>query len=530
MSHILKDIQNLYTTHSSEARIEGDCILFPLSQDGMEFKNTLLRMYKEEGFPLKTIVAADERSDHGAFRIYYIFAVPETNIFIVPFFDTQKEFPSLASKLHEFSTYECEIWTMFGLVPVGHPALRPTVLHANWPENVFPLRKDFKWNERPPMAKGKPYEFETVKGEGVYEIPVGPVHAGIIEPGHFRFSVLGEEIQLLDPQLGWKHKGVEKLFETLPLAKKISLSERVSGDSSFAHSLAFCQAVENLAGILPDKRALFLRVIFAELERVANHLNDIGFIMLDTAFSFGGAHGSRLREKILRWNDELTGSRFLRGVNIPGGVAKDISAEKAEKLLKDIPLIRKDFSQVVSVAERSLSLRNRLTPTGILPLRVVRDYGVVGVPARAAGLRKDARKDLPYAAYNDFDFDIPTRQGSGVLERLKVRILEVYESFKIIEQALEALPNEPFRKVDESLLEKNPPRKNSLAISTVEGWRGDIVYAVTTDKDAKISRVKVRDASFLNWQAFPHTVKGEMVPDFPLINKSFDLSYSGNDL
>ncbi len=525
----IQKIQTQYLPSGTLAKKEGNLLVFAQSEN--ELKETVRRLYKKEELRLKTIVCSDMLREHGIFRIYYVFGIPNEGIFLAPYFETKKEFPSFAADFQEFSAYEREIKTMFGLEPAGHPDPRPTVLHANFPKDTYPLRKDFPWNERPKIAHGEAYRFNTVEGEGVYEIPVGPVHAGIIEPGHFRFSVLGEEVLLLDPMLGYVHKGSEKLFEHLPLDKKIKLSERISGDSSFAHSLAFCQAAEMLANIsVPEKHEL-LRVVFAELERIANHFNDIGFIMLDTAFSFGGANGARLREKIMQWNEHLTGSRFLRGVNVIGGVARDISSEKANNsskgaLLSDIPKILKDFNEVIAVAEQSHSLHTRLVGTGTLPSEIIHDFGVIGVPARAGGIKIDARKDYPYAAYEKLQFSVPTRDTSDVHARLKIRILEVFESFRLIEEALQQLPAENLPPLRENIIF----RKNSFAVSVVEGWRGDIVYFVATDMNGEISRVKVRDTSFLNWQAFPNAVKGEMVPDFPLINKSFNLSYSGHDL
>lgn len=521
-------IQKQYLPEGVLLKKEGNLLLF--AQNETELKATIHRLYKKEGLRLKTIVCTDNQREHGIFRIYYIFALLNEELFLVPYFETKNSFHSFAGEFAEFSAYEREIKTMFGLEPVGHPDPRPTVLHSNWPKDKYPLRKDFPWNERPKIAHEKPYHFNTVEGEGVYEIPVGPVHAGIIEPGHFRFSVLGEEVLLLDPLLGYVHKGTEKLFEHLPLEKKIKLSESVSGDSSFAHSLAFCQALESLADSIVSEKHQFLRVIFAELERIANHFNDIGFIMLDTAFSFGGANGARLREKIMRWNERLTGSRFLRGVNTIGGVTKDISPEDKNAFLADIPNIVKDFNEVIAVAEQSDSLHNRLVGTGTLSAEIIKDFGVIGIPARASGMKIDARKDHPYAAYEKLQFSISTRETSDVHARLKIRVLEVFESFRLIEEALQKLGNENLPEIKKDQKDNMAFRENSFAVSVVEGWRGDIVYFVATDMNGEITRVKVRDTSFLNWQAFPNAVKGEMVPDFPLINKSFNLSYSGHDL
>ncbi|HLA25799.1 MAG TPA: hypothetical protein VJ028_01405, partial [Patescibacteria group bacterium] len=334
------------------------------------------------------------------------------------------------------------------------------------------------------------------------------------------------EIINLEPRLGFVHKGSEKLFEVLPMEKKLVLSEKISGDSAFSHSLAFCQAVESLGGINVPERAKYLRVVYAELERLVNHLGDIGFIMLDTGFNFGGANGSRLREMVMQINERLTGSRFLRGVNIFGGVAKDIDKQAADKLMEDLENIINDFSQVIEVAENSDSLLNRLKGTGIVSGQIAKDHGVTGVAGRAGGAENDARKDYPYAVYDKLDFQIAVEETSDVYARFHIRVKEVYSSFEIIKQALENLPegaiNAPVSAVN--------LKPSAQALSIVEGWRGDIVYFIMTDARGNISRVDVRDPSFLNWTAAGHAGPGNIVPDFPLINKSFNLSYSGNDL
>lgn len=506
--------------------MSGNTALFEVPAE--EIVGVVTELYDARGLSLKTITAADERSEHGVFKIFYVFSAPQENVFIVPFIALRatEEFPSCAPVIHEAWNYEKKIHTFFGLTPVGHPDPRPLILHENWPTGVFPLRKDFKWNERPAEAHGT-YNFQRVEGEGVYEIPVGPIHAGIIEPGHFRFNVAGEEILSLEPRLGFVHKGSEKLFETLPLDKKIRLSEKISGDSSFSHSLAFCQALERLGGVKVTERAKYLRVVYAELERLANHFGDIGAIMLDTGFSFGGAQGGRLREMIMQINERLTASRFLRRVNVIGGVAKDIKREEKGKLIEEVRHIINDFSQVIDVAENSASVLNRLKDTGIVSREVVRDHGAVGVAARAAGIECDARKDNPYAAYAHLDCEIATGKTGDVYARFYVRIKEVYSSYKLIKEALEKLPGDSDAATAVTGLSLE---KNAVVVSVVEGWRGDIVYMVMTDARGEISRVDVRDPSFLNWNLIPHAGPGNIVPDFPLINKSFNLSYSGHDL
>lgn len=517
------EIIQKYIPNKFSTRTQGNLILFEVAPS--EIQNICLELYKKYQLELKTIKATDERKDTGEFRIYYVFGVPKENYFIVPFLKLKNtaDFPSIVSKIHEASYYELEIKTFFGLNPIGHPNIHPLLLQENWPSNIFPLRKDFEWNKRPPTDHN-PYVFQKVEGEGIYEIPVGPVHAGIIEPGHFRFSVAGEEIVALEPQLGYTHKGSEKLFEVLSLKDKVRLSERISGDSSFAHSLAFCMALENLRDIKIPEKANYLRIIFAELERIANHFGDIGFIMNDTGFAFGGSNGARLREYIMQWNEKLTGSRFLREVNTIGGVIQDISDIHKKELTNALKKIEKDFSEVIEIAQDNESLMNRLKGTGILDKQIALDHGVVGVPAKALGIISDARINYPYGAYNEFEIKTVAEQTGDVYGRYRVRVEEIYASIKLIIQALEKLENGSIQaKTDVKF------RKNSFAVSVAEGWRGDIVYFVKTDKKGNIERVGVRDCSFLNWTAVPYAVVGNIVPDFPLINKSFNLSYSGND-
>lgn len=501
--------------------VHGNMIMFEVTTDKIL---SVCRELYDRQLPLKIISAFDERKEKDLFKVAYIFGLPKQNMFLVPYIMVKDEFPSLTPLIHQASNYERKIYTFFGLKPTGHPSLRTLILHENWPANIFPLRKDFKWNSRPKLANGD-FQFRKLEGEGVYEIPVGPVHAGIIEPGHFRFSVLGEEILLLEPRLGYSHKGSEKLFEELPLQDKIKLSERISGDSSFSHSLAFCLALESLGGIKISSRTNYLRVIFAELERLSNHIGDIGAIMVDTGYNFGGASGARLKEVVMQINEELTGSRFLRGVSKVGGINATLTTESIEKLIKSLNQLENDFKEVIHIAENTTTLLLRLKKTGVLQAEVARDHGVIGVAGKAIGFEMDARVDYPYAAYNQLQLKIATEKGGDVYARFEVRIKEVYSSIELIKQSL--------RKLSQSNNDDTKAitfKKNSYAIGIAEGWRGDIIYLISTDSNGEISRVDVRDPSFLNWAALGFAGKGNMVPDFPLINKSFNLSYSGNDL
>lgn len=512
-----------YIPHYAETAVHGNIIAFEVPSS--EIVAVCESLYLHHQAPLKIITAFDERQENGLFRIMYAFGLPKENLILAPYIRVGEDFPSLTPSFHEASIYERKIRTFFGLIPRCHPNPRPLILHENWPENIFPLRKDFDWRTRPEQAGGE-FLFRKLGGEGIYEIPVGPVHAGIIEPGHFRFSVAGEEILLLEPRLGYSHKGSEKLFEVLPLADKLRLAERISGDSSFSYALTFCQALESLSGTVVSDRDKYLRVVFAELERLANHLGDIGAIMTDSGFNFGGAQCGRLREAVMQINERLTGSRFLRGVAKIGGVTPVLTEDAARETSESLEALKMDFEQVMAIAENSNSLMNRLRNAGILSYAIARDHGVLGVAGKAVGLAADARVDYPYAAYHELGMEVATEKAGDVHARFSVRIREAYASIELIRQALGVVP--------QLAGEVGAPglkfRRDSFAIGIVEGWRGDIVCLVATDSSGEISRVDLRDPSFLNWTALGYAGQENMVPDFPLINKSFNLSYSGNDL
>lgn len=515
-----------YLPQDAVAEIFDDAAVFEVPS--AEIKHVVEELCVRHGAEFKLMTATDERAEHDCFKIWYVFGVPGEHFFLVPFIRLQDTeiFPSIASMVGRAMDDERRIKTFFGLTPLEHPDLRPIILHEHWPEDVFPLRKDCNWKTRPRMESGE-YVFQKVEGEGIYEIPVGPIHAGIIEPGHFRFSMAGEHIMLLEPRLGYVHKGSEKLFEVLPLEEKITLAEKISGDSSFGHSLAFCQALESLSDTHPSERALSLRVVYAELERLANHFGDLGAIMMDTGYSFGGAHGARMRERMMQINERLTGSRFLRGVNAVGGVCKDVNDTEVKALLAELQEISEDFSEVIAVTEESVSLLNRLKGAGVISLKIAQQEGLVGVAAKAVGIARDTRLDYPYAAYRDWALaDIATETSGDVYARFRVRIKEAHASIRIIQAVLDQLPKGAIHPKNKKVTFK----KNALSVSAVEGWRGEIVYVVKTNEKGTISRVVPRDPSCVNWAALKHAGYDNVIPDFPLINKSFNLSYSGNDM
>lgn len=528
MTH--QELISAFVPKTSKAATHGSLLVFEVAQGEIR---ALARAYAESrSLRLVTMMATDDREKDGDMKVYYVFGTPGASKFLVPFVRASKEgsYPSIAREVHAASMYERTIKESFGLAAEGHPAaLQPHRLHAPWPKDSFPMRKDA---DRPTEDINPEhsirYDFAEVRGEGIYEVPVGPVHAGIIEPGHFRFSMAGEEILSLEARLGWVHKGSEKLFESLSIANQLKLAERIAGDTSFTHAVAYAQAIEDLAGIAVPERGAALRVVFSEIERLANHVSDIGFIMGDTGFNFGGAHCSRLRERVMRVAERATGHRFLRGAAAIGGVHADLDAKAEAEIAAEIADIERDFAEVMRVADDSTSFNNRLVGTGTVSAEAALDHAAVGVAARACGIPTDVRRDHPYAAYAKFPIAMPEVKTGDVAARYQVRVHEAREALRLIQAVLAKLPKGAARAAVD--LDRIGLRKQSFALGLAEGWRGEIAYLIATDASGKIVRVAPRDPSFIDWHLAPIAAAGNVLLDFPLINKSFNMSYSGNDL
>jgi Ni,Fe-hydrogenase III large subunit/Ni,Fe-hydrogenase III component G len=482
----------------------------------------------ELGAQVDLLAAADTRATTGAYTLVYRFATPPGTPLLAVVVETavpprDPTFPSLATRSFAASRYEREIRDLFGLIPVDHPDPRRLPLHQFWPDGYHPLRKDAS---PPPDFRddGRPYPFRRVEGEGIFEITVGPVHAGIIEPGHFRFSVEGETIVNLETRLYFVHKGIERLFETLPVERTVELAERISGDTSVGHAVAYCQAIEALVGVAVPPRAAWLRVLYLELERLYNHVGDVGAIINDTGYALGHAHCGRLREDLLRLNARLTGHRLLRGAVVPGGVAVDPGAEAVRAAALAVSRVLADFEEVTRLALGNTLVLERLQGTGRLTPRTAGEMQVVGLVGRASGLDADARRDAPFAAYGELAVHVAVRHEGDVWARTVVRIEEAREAARLVGEVARRLPAGPVAVPIHGL----PARAHAFGLA--EGWRGPILHWVLTGERGELARVKVRDPSFVNWPALEYAVLKNIVPDFPLCNKSFNLSYSGNDL
>jgi Ni,Fe-hydrogenase III large subunit/Ni,Fe-hydrogenase III component G len=432
-------------------------------------------------------------------------------------------FPTITKKYLPAYRFERQVHSLMGVTPTGHPDLRPWIKFEDWPEDAWPLRKSFDASKTLPRLPGT-YPWLRAEGEGVFEIPVGPVHAGIIEPGHFRFQALGEDILNLEERLGYVHKGIEKRFESFAWTDGHRLAGRVSGDTTVAHSLAYCMALESMAGCIPPSRAQWLRALFLERERIANHLGDIGMIANDAAFALLLYQMTRLKEIMVRTNAELFGHRLLMDRVVPGGVSMDISPAGKEKILGELKYLEKEFERLVRIYDENSSLDDRVRDTGVLAPEKAREICAVGIVARASGLNLDCRVQNPFGPYERMEIEVPVLISGDVHARAWVRVEEVRESIRIIRTILDTLPG------GEIIRPVKSPAPDTAGFAAVEGWRGEIIYWLQAGPQGGINRAMVRDPSSVNWIGLEQCVPGNIVPDFPLCNKSFNQSYSGHDL
>lgn len=413
--------------------------------------------------------------------------------------------------------YERELHDQFGIVCEGHPDPRPLLLHENWPDGVHPmaaLPAEIPWANRE-------YKFLRVQGDGVCEVPVGPVHAGIIEPGHFRFSVVGDSVLHLELRHFYTHKGTEKLFEGTPAMSGTMIAESVSGDHCFSHAVSYCQAIENAAGISVPPRGQAIRLIGLELERMAAHMGDVGALCGDVGFTVPAAYNARLKESLLQISTHFFGTRYWRGMAVPGGTTRDLSGSDALELERALLPVVNDFKDMSQMILETPSVQNRFETTGVLSAEHARQLAVVGLVARASGLKMDVRRDHPSGRYRNLEVEVPHYKYGDVLARARVRIDEVAISMGLISTVLKDLPagsvraNLNFSGIAEGL-------------SAVESPRGELLYWVRV-QDGTITRCHIKSPSFQNWPALPLAMPGNIIADFPLINKSFNLSYSGCD-
>ncbi len=467
-----------------------------------------------------TLVAAHQDPD--AFRVVYLMTGPGDRRVELTLRTSLESptVPSLARQSFPAGRFEREMRDLYGIVPTDHPLPHRMVRHKHWPTGWYPMRADA--GPPPPFGPTEgAYPFLRVEGPGVYEIPVGPIHAGMIGPGHFRFSVVGESILKLKARLWFTHKGVTKLAEGRTPADALPLAERISGDTTVGHSIAFCTAVEDALGVAVPETALAARAALLEIERLYNHVADLGALCMDVGYGILNVHAQRIREDILRIGAGLTGHRLMRGgVAVGGATLLDIPTATQFARIAD------DVSELVELALRHSVVVDRFTGTGVLSEQSARDIGALGYVGRASGVDVDARREHPFHPATE---DVPSSaQTEGdVLARFAVRASEVRTSVGLLRVLLPELRR---GRVVAELPGKPVAAACASGVGLVEGWRGTIAHRVELSPEGRLTRLAVVDPSFLTWPALPVALRGMIVADFPVVNKSFNLSYAGNDL
>jgi Ni,Fe-hydrogenase III large subunit len=440
----------------------------------------------------------------------------ENDIAVLSLACPEGHYPSIAARHPPALRLERMVQDLFGLEPLGLPDTRAWLDHGRWGVRR-PLGESAT---TAPAETG--YSFLQAEGEGLHEIAVGPVHAGIIEPGHFRFTASGETIVRLEERLGYVHKGIESLMMGADLARGAQLAGRVSGDSTLAYAYAFARAAEAALDLAIPARAESLRALMAELERLANHLGDIGAICNDASFGLIHAHCAVLRERVLRASDACFGHRLMRDCIVPGGVEIDLSDAGRATLEELIREIRRRFPALVDLYDDTASLQDRTVATGIVKPALVHQYAAGGFIGRACGRGLDARRTPGYPPYDGLEFDVPVLAAGDVNARVWIRIREIEASLKIAQQILERMPDGPVR--------VSVPASAGEGMALVEGFRGDILVWLRLTADGRIARCHLRDPSWFQWPLLEAAIEGNIVADFPLCNKSFNCSYSGHDL
>ena len=427
------------------------------------------------------------------------------------------KYPSVGARHAPAIRLERAMRDLFGLEATGSPDTRPWLDLGFW-DVRHPLGK------QRPAQKPAPYAFLPAEGEGLHQIPVGPVHAGIIEPGHFRFTANGEHVVRLEQRLGYVHKGIESLMAGAALDEAAKLAGRTSGDSTVAYAYAFAQAAEAALQMTPPPRAAYLRALMAELERLANHFGNIGAICNDASFALMHAQCGILRERTLRAAQACFGHRLMMDVIVPGGVARDIAPEGVAVLRALLAEVRKTFPRLVELYDNTASLQDRTVSTGIVRADYARRFGAGGYVGRGSGRSFDARRNLGYAPYADLKFEVPVLDTGDVNARVWIRIREVEQSLELVEQILDRLPDGNVRAA------AAPKGRIGEGVGVAEAFRGDVMVWLRLDGKGRVARCHLRDASWFQWPLLENAIEGNIVADFPLCNKSFNCSYSGHDL
>ncbi len=483
----------------------------------------ICRNVADSGGRLVALWGSDKRGEGKGFALHVALVDESGLICLGMALDAgQPVYPDISRTFPAAGRMQRAAYDLLGIYAHEGQDHRKWVRHGAW--HGFPLRKDF---DAARSRTGEPdaYPFVQVEGQGAHEIPVGPVHAGIIEPGHFRFSVVGERVLRLEERLGYTHKGIEKRFEGLSLQQGAKLAGRVSGDSTVAYAWAYAMAAESIAAVTPPHRALWLRALFLERERIANHLGDLGYLGNDVALVFGFAQFWILKEQVLRNNAAQFGHRYLMDRIVPGGVAADLAEPGRQALREECAMLEREVRLLRGIYEEHAGMQDRFIAAGRVEPKLAAQLGLCGLAGRASAQAWDARVQFPCAPYDELDVQMATYRNGDVAARVIVRFDELFESLRLQREILDRLGHEGARLEP---LERLPG--NGFGVGMVEGWRGEVLVAVHSGADGELARVHPHDPSWQNWPALEHAVLGNIVPDFPLINKSFNLSYSGQDL
>ncbi len=474
------------------------------------------------GGKLATMAGIDLAPLGGPFAVEYVFSLPAYDEFVrvrAPVPEDAREYPSVTPLVPAAQWYEREAKDLLGLTPTDHPDPRRLVLHERYQHGYHPLRKDVSATEPPPYDQRR-FDYFEVHGEGVYELPVGPIHAGIIEPGHFRFSNIGELILHLDARLFYAHRGVEKIVEGKTFDDALFTVERTCGVCTVSHAVSFATAAERLTRTAAPARASWLRTLLLELERLYNHVGDIGNICAGAGFHAGSSQGAILKERLQRLNEELTGHRFLMGVVGVGGLRYDLPSAALARTLRDLSALRSDVESYFDMILGAGSFVTRINGPGRLDTATVLAFGGTGVAARASGVPTDYRTDHPHLAYAALAPRSHVEEDGDVAARLKVRAREALQCFSLAAHLIESMPGGP---VSSPL---SPARSDASALGYSESPRGANIHWLMASGEDRVYRLRIRSASYANWPLVARAVVENVVPDFPLINKSFELCYA----
>jgi Ni,Fe-hydrogenase III large subunit len=482
-----------------------------------EFRESVIDAVRIGGASIASLFG--QAQSGGLVKLIAVLEYPTRGTLCLVSTDVKYEYPAITPDCPQAHWFEREIAEQWGIRPQGHPWLKPLRFHASYRPGID------AWDRKPgqPIRPGVVDTFQ-VHGPEVHEVAVGPVHAGIIEPGHFRFQCYGEEVFHLEISLGYQHRGIEKALIGGPDKRTLLYMETASGDTTVGHATAYCQAVEALCDGNVPARAQSLRAIGLELERMANHVGDLGALSGDVAYLPTMSYCGRIRGDILNMTAQLCGNRFGRGLLQPGGVSFDADGPRVGDLLKRLDVAARDLEVAVNLLWNTASVTARFEETGVLTETLARQIGMVGPAARACGISRDVRQDLPFGMYRFSQIPASTWHSGDVFARAYVRWLEIQRSMGFVREQLQCLPK------GETLAHLENMAPNQIVVSLTEGWRGEICHVAMTDKQGQFAHYKIVDPSFHNWFGLAYALRNQQVSDFPLCNKSFNLSYCGHDL